>query len=293
MDSFNFLNLLDDSNRIREICYESLRKTVEVYQCYNIETEESSNCLTLDYRKNNQSLEECTESEKFDYFTGSRLSLTLTILFIVVFILCLLILLKLLVHNKIKENERIRLKVSNLRRMTCSGNSTLVQEWVGFKEGYRNIVVVLSSKSKSIKIKLDCEGRVVRCIYIKEGKVISISSNNKNQNHFLIRVPKEYDLILKFDSYYDREKFVTKFESFLSEINLTLNRTSQELKSIFKHSYTKEKRQKHLEQFFRVVFSHVNISKSFFCLSTIIQLKYFRLLTRKPTKMLMSKLPER
>jgi len=144
--------------------------------------------------------------------------------------------------------------------MTISDNVTLAQEWVNFNEPYRSVEVILNSKNKSIKARLESGERVLRSIYLKEvtGKVWIQCNNNKSQNHLLIRVPKEYDLVLKFDSYYDREKFLAKLEAFLIELNIPQERNSLELNAIFKFAYTKAKRQRHLEQFFRVVFSHVS-----------------------------------
>jgi len=83
------------------------------------------------------------------------------------------------------------------------------------------------------------------------------ASTNRAQDYLLIKVAKEYDLVLKFDSYYERERFASKIESFLEQIGIGRERLEIDLKAMLNTAYTKEKRQKHLEQFFRVVFSHV------------------------------------
>jgi hypothetical protein len=70
-------------------------------------------------------------------------------------------------------------------------------------------------------------------------------------------VTKQYDLIIKFDSYHNRERFASKLELFLEEIGVGRERLEIDLKTMLNTAYTKAKRQKHLEQFFRVVFSHV------------------------------------
>lgn len=233
----------------------------QAYLCKDLENGKfTAQCYTLAYKKDIQLLEKCTDGQTYDFFLGSELSFILTIMFLFAFVLCVILLLKLLVNIKVKRNERFRLKVSKLRRMTISDNATLSQEWIGPNEAYRNVQVILNSKGKSVKVKLEYDNRVVRCIYLKGvvGKVKVECSSNKAQNHALVRVPKEYDLVLKFDSYYDREKFITKLESFLAECNISLERSLRELDSILKFAYTKSKRQKHLEQFFRVIFSHVS-----------------------------------
>lgn len=252
-----FLLPNDNQNQINLDCVENLDQLFSYHYCETIV--DSGNCLSLS-PLNMNSLENCTEGQTYDYFSGSGISFLLTLLFIPLFIIFLIILLKLLVNAKIKHNESLRIKVSKLRRMTINDDSTLVQEWLGHNDGYRNTNLTLNAKSKSIVVKLQFENRVVRCIYLKRvlGKVQVEISSNKSQNHILVRVPKEYDLVLKFDSYYDREKFLTKLESFLSELHFRMERNSVELKQIFKTAFTKAKRQKQLEKFFRVVFSQVN-----------------------------------
>lgn len=252
-----FLLPNDNQNQINLDCVENLDRLFNYHYCETIV--DSGNCLSLS-SLNINSLENCTEGQTYDYFNGSGVAFLLTLLFIPLFIVFLIILLKLLINAKIKQNESLRIKVSKLRRMTISDDSTLVQEWLGHNDGYRNTNLTLNAKSKSIVVKLQFENRVVRCIYLKRvlGKVKVEISSNKSQNHILVRVPKEYDLVLKFDSYYDREKFLTKLESFLNELHFRMERNSVELKQIFKTAFTKAKRQKQLEKFFRVVFSQVN-----------------------------------
>ena len=214
-----------------------------------------------------------------DLFVGSELFFVLTFTFLAVFIVSIILLLKCLVYRKNRQSESVRVKASKLRRMTISDNTTLVkfkntnytfiklyhtlqaQEWVDDKELYRSVEVIFNNKNKSIKVRAESGSSVLRSIYLKDvtGKVWVQCNHNKSQDHMLIRVPNEYDLVLKFESYYEREKFIAKFEAFLMEINITQERHSQDLKAMFKFAYTKAKRQRHLEQFFRVVFSHVSI----------------------------------
>ncbi|OTF83735.1 hypothetical protein BLA29_000768 [Euroglyphus maynei] len=247
----------EGKNRISGKCFESLRKLLRVYPCDAIEMD-SNECLTLATFQTIISMENCTEGQCYDYFNGSELSFIGTILIIPLFVIFLIIVLKLLVHMRNRNNECQRIKVSKLRRMTINDDSTMVQEWLGNNDGYRNTIVMLNPKVRAIVVKLQYENRIVRSIYLKDmnGKISVELSANSSQNHMLIRFPKEYDLVLKFDSYYDREKFLAKLEGFLNEIHYQMERMTKELRFIFKSAYTKCKRQKHLEKFFRVVFSH-------------------------------------
>ncbi|KAI2797837.1 hypothetical protein BLOT_015257 [Blomia tropicalis] len=256
----SFLLPTNKQNEISRTCRQFLKNLIEEFQCdnYGISSTQSVYCQSLQTRKASKHIEPCTKGFIFDYFNGSELSFSLTIVFIILFIAFGLFLLKLLVFFKYRKCESLRVKASKLRRMTVSENVILAQEWVDHGEPYRSIEVILNGKNKSVKIRLESGDRVMRSIYLKEvtGKVWIECSHNKSQNHVLIRVPKEYDLVLKFDSYYEREKFLAKFEAYLVELNVAQERISQELKTMLKFAYTKMKRQRHLEQFFRVVFSH-------------------------------------
>ncbi len=137
---------------------------------------------------------------------------------------------------------------------------TLAQEWIGKREGLRAVQIQFKKSNKSINIKLESgsSGRAVRCIDLREISTIELlASTNRAQDYLLIKVAKEYDLVIKFDSYYDRERFASKLELFLEEIGVGRERLEIDLKTMLNTAYTKAKRQKHLEQFFRVVFSHV------------------------------------
>ena len=254
-DAFKLPN--EDQNRISEKCFESLRKLLRIYPCEI--SDKTTKCLTLSTFQTFVSMENCTKGQCYDYFNGSELSFVVTILLIPLFIIILVIILKLLVYMRHHKSECQRIKVSKLRRMTINNDdNTMVQEWLGNNDGYRNTIISLNSKSRSIIVRLPYESRIVRCIYLKNNSIGKISielSLNNSQNYMLIRFPKEYDLVLKFDSYYDREKFLTKLEGFLNEIHYQMERTNKELRFIFKSAYTRNKRQKHLEKFFRVIFS--------------------------------------
>ena len=208
---FVFFVILDKLNNLSANCRKWLQGLVKSYQCKNYGLGGSAlTCFTLESPKSRNSLESCTPGNTFDYFVGSELSLTLAFIFLVLFIASIILLLKILVYLKNRKSEVIRVKASKLRRMTISDNVTLAQEWADHNEPYRSVEVILSSKNKSIKMRLESGERVLRSIYLKDvtGKVWIQCNHNKAQDHILIRVPKEYDLVLKFDTYYEREKSV-------------------------------------------------------------------------------------
>jgi len=71
----------------------------------------------------------------------------------------------------------------------------------------------------------------------------------------LIRVPRNYDLVLQFYDVQQRRKFVFKLQAYLQSINksLTLFRLPREV--MLANAETKERRQQRLEQFFREAYA--------------------------------------
>lgn len=251
-----------DRNKISKECLRPYRHMLEEYECSNYGLEKKrARCLTLSLPKTLGTLENCTEGTSMDNFSGSEFVFLTTFGLVGVYIIFLILLLKLLVHIKNRRKEKIRRSMSKLTKMSIDESATICEEWVGHEEGYRNVILVLDAKSKSIKIKLEYQKNIIRCIYFKgvTGKVSILSSSNHTQSHVMIKVPREYDLVLKFLSYYDREKFITKLEVFLEELAILNERTNQDLKFILKHAYTRAHRQKHLEKFFRIIFSYVSL----------------------------------
>lgn len=273
-----------------------MKGILTTYSCESYGLKHSDECLTLDPRQ--RQANECSEGHTVDYFVGSEFFFVTTFVFLASFVVSIILLLKILVYRKNCQSESIRVKASKLRRMTISDNTTLAQEWVGDNDSYRSVEVILNNKNKSIKVRSENGDRVLRAIYLRDasGKVWMQCNHNKAQDHILMRLPKEYDLVLKFDSYYEREKFIAKLETFFMELGIAQDRHTQELSSMFKFAYTKLKRQAHLEVFFRVVFSHVSIAMQFAFIimpygglleCILLQKTFFcRLSTRRPEKTL-------
>lgn len=66
----------------------------------------------------------------------------------------------------------------------------------------------------------------------------------------LLRIPRDYDLVLELDSLASRRKFIAKLEAFLSshKKHFTMSQVSRDI--MLAKAETKERRQKKLEQVF-------------------------------------------
>ncbi|CAG2174102.1 unnamed protein product, partial [Oppiella nova] len=232
--------------------------TVSSNRISNILRNTTEKCLTLGAVTRDRVLNDrCTKAHTFDYFIGNEWSYALTFFGVGMFGILCIVVLKCLTMRRESQNESLRKSNSRMKRITLSEDITLAQEWVGKKEGLRCVQIICKSSKKCIVVKLENGSKAVRSIDLRETTAIELqASANRKQDYLLLKVSNEYDLVLKFDSYHERERFATKVELFLEEIGVGRERLELDLKSMLNTAYTKEKRQKHLEQFFRVVFSH-------------------------------------
>ncbi|CAG2111400.1 unnamed protein product, partial [Medioppia subpectinata] len=260
-----------DSNPISNECSQAMAKYS--YDCFNIFTNTSETCLTLGAVTRDRVLNDrCTKAHTYDYFIGNEWSYALTFTGIGLFGIFCVLALKCMTNSRQMQNDKQRQSNSRMKRMTLSEEIALGQEWVGKNEGLRCVQIICKSSKKCIDVKLENGTKAVRSIDLRDAAAIELqASANRKQDYLLLKVANEYDLVLKFDSYYERERFATKVELFLEEIGVGRERIELDLKSMLKTAYTKERRQKHLEQFFRVVFSHFADALSMRPDSTFIQ----------------------
>ena len=75
-----------------------------------------------------------------------------------------------------------------------------------------------------------------------------------DDRHFVVRVPHEYDIILRCYSPLDRTAFIESIQSFMGEIGIPVLMEEPLKKQMLRETYTKRDRQRLLENFFKSVF---------------------------------------
>lgn len=84
---------------------------------------------------------------------------------------------------------------------------------------------------------------------------IQVDGSKKKRPLVLIRVPKDHDLVLEFDSVGERRKFINKFEAFLNSHKKHLVTLQAPRDFLLAQAETRERRQKRLEHFFREAYA--------------------------------------
>ena len=75
-----------------------------------------------------------------------------------------------------------------------------------------------------------------------------------DDRHFVVRVPHEYEIILRCYSPLDRTAFIESIQSFMGEIGIPVLMEEPLKKQMLRETYTKRDRQRLLENFFKSVF---------------------------------------
>lgn len=85
--------------------------------------------------------------------------------------------------------------------------------------------------------------------------LLQVDGSKKKRPLVLIRVPKDHDLVLEFDSVGERRKFINKFEAFLNSHKKHLVTLQAPRDFLLAQAETRERRQKRLEHFFREAYA--------------------------------------
>ncbi|XP_029431202.1 dual oxidase 1-like isoform X2 [Rhinatrema bivittatum] len=198
-------------------------------------------------------LTNCTPLFVTNYFEGSEVGFG-----ILMVALCSLPLVSLLIAWMVARSRR-----RDLKKIQGRQNNTIVKtgeygdavealEWQGPQESHYHVLLQLNNQ-KLIKV-LDSRYSVLRSINLQHHhKVDVIQSNNKGCKALLLKVPKEYDLVLFFDGEEERNSFIQK----LHKIELALNMSEMTEKALLKQAVTKKQRSQILETFFRHSFAQV------------------------------------
>ncbi|OWF54042.1 dual oxidase 2-like isoform X1 [Mizuhopecten yessoensis] len=202
-------------------------------------------------------LEDCTGFQTYDYFFNSEYSFALTFLAVGLCIPATVGIMILLAKRRIKSMTLRKKKVAKKFKGT-EPNVFDVLEWVGHKEGERNIKVRFDSQRRKIHVS-DRRGKPLRMIDLRQRGEHQIRpiyvwlEDDHSLSMCSVRAEGEIDLILQFADMEDMAEFVQKLETFLNSINVEMNQTRMRHDIIINNAQTKDKRQKLLDQFFRIV----------------------------------------
>ncbi|XP_075753583.1 dual oxidase 2 isoform X2 [Pelodiscus sinensis] len=207
-------------------------------------------------------LANCTPMTVLDYFEGSGAGFGLILVALCCFPLVSLFVAWIVATFRKRDFKRLQRKANPSLRKEVSGEGVQALEWQGPKTD-NNLVYLQLHPDKAIKV-LDGRRALLRSISLKtQSQVDVVLSMNRGNKALLLKVPKEYDLVLLFDGEAERSDFIHKLTDYLERSGLFLSVADMTEQSLLKRAVTKEQRKRILETFFRHLFAQVlDINKS-------------------------------
>ncbi|KAH0503295.1 Dual oxidase 2 [Microtus ochrogaster] len=159
-------------------------------------------------------------------------------------------------HHRNQERKKLQKKgKESLKKETASAGLP-VMEWSGPKERSYPVTIQLTP-DRSLQV-LDKRLTVLHTIQLRSLQQVNlILSSNRGRRTLLLKIPKEYDLVLLFNSEEERGVFVQQLQDLCISWAPGLHMTEMDEKELFRKAVTKQQRAGILEIFFRQLFAQV------------------------------------
>ncbi|KAI1904336.1 hypothetical protein AGOR_G00004610 [Albula goreensis] len=207
-------------------------------------------------------LHPCTNATTLDYFEGSQAGFGITIT-----VLCLLPAVSFLLACLVAYFHKSKFK--KFQKMQHSADSTeefvvgiTACEWQGPKEDLRPVGLDLDPKKRLLMV--NSSGSTLRSLSLGgQSQLDILLSNNLHCRALLLKVPKEYDLVLFFEDESKRLEFVGYLQREVSDEEQVVRIREMTEQELLKEAVTREQRAQIVETFFRHAFAQVlEIEKS-------------------------------
>ena len=206
-------------------------------------------------------MDDCTSLNTFDYYIQSDYEFP--ILWAFVFLYVALVIMVMLMMAAYNQHRRAQILASGRRpakEKKIDGIDVVGDD--GEIIIATEISAGLKSESRSISMKfgpgkritLFFGGEVFRVVDLRNQTELMIQRPFDNNYNFVVKIPKEYDIILKCRSPLDRITLIDKLQTFFNDIGIGHKLEEPMNKKMLGFVYTKKQRQSLLENFFKSVF---------------------------------------
>ncbi|XP_013929033.1 PREDICTED: dual oxidase 1-like, partial [Thamnophis sirtalis] len=188
-----------------------------------------------------QGLPSCKQMTVINYFKGSAAGFGILIAALCCLPLVSLFIAWIVAFFRRRSFRKLQKKQNPTSHPDVSAEGTQALEWHGFKID-SSLVYIQLKENKVIKV-LDGKLAVVRSITLRsEQKVETIISNNRGNRTILLKIPKEYDLVLQFKMEAECRDFLGHLKTYLEGNELTLQVSMMREQQLLKKAVTKEQR---------------------------------------------------
>ncbi|XP_043197071.1 dual oxidase 2-like [Amphibalanus amphitrite] len=257
-----FRVLMEGNEDLSDSCQQALEDRMQNATCRRASSTIPCRFLyPLGSFSENVEIEECSPARTYDYFSGSEASFALTFLAAFLAVCGLVGLLIMLARRRQRQNMPSRAAKSEVVKNVGQGIAVTAQERVS-ANNLRSVVVRLDKTRRSIEIRT-MKGSLLRSVELRHMAELDVILPTDGST-VIIKVPREYDLVLELGGHFLRDQFMGSLNGFLSECGIQKNEVTAKLKPALEQVVTQEHRQRNLERFFRVVFAqafNIKLSK--------------------------------
>ncbi|KAL8197165.1 UNVERIFIED_CONTAM: Dual oxidase 2, partial [Gekko kuhli] len=198
----------------------------------------------------------CVSLTTLDYFKGSVPGFVILIIALCCLPLVSLLIAWIVAFARRRDFKKLQKGQRPSERSEAFSGGISAFEWQDPKTATSQVYLQLH-EDKVIKV-LDSKLAVVRSINLKDQQQVeTILSNNKGNKTLLLKIPKEYDLVLQFSSEAERRDFLAQLKVYLERSRLTLHTSEMKEQQLLTKAVTKEQRKNILDLFFRHLFAQV------------------------------------
>ncbi|XP_018521934.2 LOW QUALITY PROTEIN: dual oxidase 1 [Lates calcarifer] len=198
----------------------------------------------------------CTNATKLNYFDGYKAGFGIFIIVLFLFpvvsflVACMVAYLRKYRYRKFQRRRKAGAKTEE------PAVGITAHEWQGHKKPLNPVSVEVDEKSR-LQI-FDRSAAAPRCLNLGHQDYLDIHlSNDHHRKALLLKVPKEYDLVLFFDDESKRTAFVKHLHPAVTDVGQEIRVREMREKELLKEALTKEQRAQIVETFIRHAFSKV------------------------------------
>ena len=206
-------------------------------------------------------MDDCAPRDDFDYYYNLSvwqfpLTWGLTFLYVglVIMILFLMAAYNQYRREKVKAagQKRRPKRIEGTDVTTGDGEVLVAQELkAGIKSERRSVSMKFGPGKQLVLFSGDS---VLREVDLRIHTQIILRRPFNDDRHFVVKIPNEYDIILRCYSPIDRTTFIDKIQAFMADIGITVVIEEPLRKQMLSETFTKKQRQHLLENFFKSVF---------------------------------------
>ena len=205
-------------------------------------------------------MDDCSEQKTFDYYVESDWQVPF--IWGLVFLYIALVIMSLFLMAAYNQHRRAQYlsagRTHRARRIEgtdlTGGDGEILVAWeleAGLRSENRQVSIKFGPGKKIV---LYFGDQVLREIDLRNQTQLIIQRPFDESCHFVMKIPHEYDVILRCNTPIDRTVFIDKIQTFLNDIGVGHTVEEPQKKMMMKNVFTKKNRQRLLEDFFKSVF---------------------------------------